>query len=284
MRVIRREFHNVSRSDVFTIVPIGDIHIGSASCDESRLKQTIERIKADDRCYWLGMGDYAEWINRNDPRFEPGCLAKWLTMADLVDLSKAQKDRFLGLVKPIAHKCLALIEGNHELTIKRKTERDIFSEIVTGVKEAGNLSDVDQLGLGIYGWLQLMFHRSKTQDRTTRIDMNLHHGFVGGRLVGAKALNMQRWLWSHDCDLAIFGHSHNTGVQIEAIETINHVGDVSIQPRIGAFSGTFRKTANEDGPATYSEVKGYFPVPLAGVEIRLRPGAEEREDRIRVIA
>jgi len=283
MRVIRREFNSISRSDVFTIVPIGDIHIGSASCDESRLRQTIDRVKADDRCYWLGMGDYAEWINRNDPRFEPGSLAKWLTMADLVDLSKAQKDRFLELVRPIAHKCLALVEGNHELTIKRKTERDIFSEIVTGVKGAGKLEDIDLLGLGIYGWLQLIFRRSK-EGATTMFDINLHHGFVGGRLAGAKALNMQRWLWAHDCDIAIFGHSHNTGVQVEAIETIDRAGNVSIKHRIGAFSGTFRKTINEGGPATYSEVKGFFPVPLAGVEIQLRPGAKLIEDRIRITA
>ena len=44
MRVIRREFYNVSRSDIYHITPLGDVHLGSVACDEALLQATVDRI------------------------------------------------------------------------------------------------------------------------------------------------------------------------------------------------------------------------------------------------
>jgi len=52
----------------------------------------------------------------------------------LSDIAKAQRDKFLTYIKPIAHKCLGLIQGNHEEFIKSRYERDVYLEIVSGVK------------------------------------------------------------------------------------------------------------------------------------------------------
>ena len=133
MRVLTREFYNVSRSDVFTLYPLGDVHIGARACNEKRFRAKVAEIEADDKALWVGQGDYAEFINRNDKRFSVGSLAKWIDIADLVDLAKAQRDHFLDIVRPIASKCLGLICGNHELAIQQKFERDVYSEIVAGV-------------------------------------------------------------------------------------------------------------------------------------------------------
>ena len=75
MRVIRHEWFNVSRSDVFRLVPIGDVHLGAAACDESRLVEVVKGIAADDRAYWVGLGDYCEFINMQDRRFDARTLA-----------------------------------------------------------------------------------------------------------------------------------------------------------------------------------------------------------------
>ncbi|NIL98745.1 MAG: hypothetical protein GTO62_16900, partial [Planctomycetales bacterium] len=48
-------------------------------------------------------------------------------------------------------------------------------------------------------------------------------------------------------------------------------------------SGTFLKSFNQDGPSTYSEVKGYLPLALGGAEIILRPHAKKIADRLRVL-
>jgi len=220
-------------------------------------------------------------------------LADWLKVEHLADLAKAQRDRFLDYTLPIAHKCLALVSGNHEGAIRRHYERDIHSEIVTAIKQAAGHEPDYRLSLDHCGWLLLVFHRDERRTRRTiklylhhgfvggklagAKALNLHHGFVGGKLAGAKALNMQRWLWSHCADLVLFGHSHNTGVQVEAVEGVTIRGTVTYSHRMGAYAGTFMRGAE------YAQQKGYFPLPLSQIEIVLRPGAREQRDRVKVI-
>lgn len=264
-------------------MPIGDIHLGAKACDEDRLQRVIDRVRRGENAYWIGMGDFADFINVSDRRFSPTTLAEWIRVSDLGDLARVQRDRFLDYVTPIADKCLALIMGNHEQAIHKHYERAIYSEIVTGIKERAGMDAQEKLGLGYSGWLQLAFYRAAEERRgASIIDIHLHHGFVGGKLAGAKALNMQRWLWTHDCDVAIFGHSHNTSSQVEAVEEIDSAGNVRVRKRVGAYGGTFLRT-NVEGSTTYSETKGYFPLPMSGAEILLRPGASHINDRVRVV-
>jgi len=286
MRVIRRQFYNVKRADEYRIVPIGDVHIGSKACDEGLFRQVVKRVQECDNCYWIGMGDYADFINLKDKRFDPAILADWLTLADLNDLAAAQRDRFLGIVEPIAGKCLALVEGNHERTITRHYERAIYAEIVSAIKGMAGIDADDRLGLGFCGWLVLSFFRGGKRKRAggRNVTINLHHGFVGGRLAGAKALNMQRWLWSHDCDIAVFGHSHNQSLQKEAVERVNRGYEVENINRYGCYAGTFLKSGAKDTD-TYSEIKGYFPLPVGGrIEIILRPHASDPLQQVRIMS
>lgn len=276
--VIRREWQDVNRPDVFTIIPVGDIHLGNAACDEARFKATVERIASDPMAYWIGLGDYCEFINLSDNRFETESLADWLKVHHLGDLARAQKERFLELVEPIAGKCLALVEGNHEAAIRRRYERDIYRELVLGIKEQAGFPVGHRLALGVCGWLLLSFYRADRQTKTRRtMRFYLHHGFVGGKLAGAKALNMQRWLWTHNADCVIFGHSHNTGVQVEAVESCTTGGRIEYAQRLGVYGGTYMRGAR------YAQEKGYFPLPLAQVEIRVKPGSVKLEDRLHVV-
>jgi len=277
MTILYRDWHNVGRGDEFRVVPLGDIHLGNAACDEKLFKNTVGRIAEDDRCWWIGMGDYCEFINRSDPRFSVTALAPWVKVAHLADLAKAQRERFLDLVAPIASKCLGLVEGNHELQIQRHYERSIYLEIVAGVKEKGGFPAEHNLVLDYAGWLLLRFYRSEDRHRVSVVKLYVHHGFAGGKLAGGKALNMQRWLWTHDADLVLFGHSHNAGTQVESVESV--AGNRIVHThRVGAFSGTFLNGAE------YAIQKGYFPTPQTTVEVVLRPGAEESRERLKVIS
>jgi len=276
MKVIRHEWFNVSRSESWTLYPLGDIHLGNKACDEALLRQVVQAIAADDQALWVGLGDYADFIQRSDPRFEVESLASWFKVADLGDIAAAQRDRFLDIMEPIAPKCLGLIEGNHERAIHKHYERDIYSELVSGIKERGGFAATRDLAFGTSGWMLLNFYRSEKRSAATLVKVWLHHGFVGGKLAGAKALNMQRVLWTHDCDLAIMGHSHNSNVQPEAVERVR--GKRAIwEPRKGCFSGSFM-----DKQALYAEQKGYFPMATMQPVITLRPGARHVRDRIKI--
>lgn len=283
---LRREWYGVPRNAdmVYRIVPLGDIHIGSAACDEKLLRQVVARIEADPTCYWIGMGDYCEFINIHDKRFDSAVLADWVDVADLVDLAQAQRDRFLSIVKPIAGKCLGLVIGNHEGTIQRKFERDIYREIVVTLKGWGGFPNDHKLAFGVYGWLQLAFCWGEDKrGGSVVITGNVHHGFTGGRLGGAKALNMERWLWTHNADFVLFGHSHNADVYRRAVEYVGRNGHIRQQVRLGGYSGTFMRTVNDGGPATYIERRGYLPQPIGGIEVELRPGMQKGQQMVKMI-
>jgi hypothetical protein len=273
--VVHRKIEHSSRSDKFHIIPLGDIHMGNAACDERLLQDVINGIARHKNTYWIGMGDYAEFINLHDPRWEPSSLAPWITTADIVDLAGAQSERFLRFVKPIASKCLGMIKGNHEDAIERHCERDIYSHMAAEIKRAGGFEAEYKMKLGYYGWLLLTFER--IQIERVRITLNLHHGFGGGKLKGGKALTMERWLYTHDCNLAIFGHCHNADSYRAGVEYIGHDDLEHTQTRKGVYSGTFMSGA------TYAERAGYLPLPLGGVEIVITPGLVRPEDRVRIV-
>lgn len=296
--VLQRVIEYSSRNEVFEIYPLGDVHIGARASDERKFRQVVERIRANPNAFWIGMGDYADLITMQDPRFNPRTVAKWLLSHDaLTDIAAAQRDKFLSLVEPIADRCLGLISGNHEDAIRKHYERDIYREIVSGIKaiwrkkEQPRLTPPDRLGFGYNGWLDLRFRRKGENGARysgTRLVFYLHHGFVGGRLQGAKALNMQRMLWTHEAHVIIMGHSHNTLIQWEGVYRINERGTIVQERRVGFFSGSFLKSTlnasskkkdDEAWADTYSEKKGYLPMPIAHVGIRFRPGAE-RSDKL----
>jgi hypothetical protein len=217
-----------------------------------------------------------------DPRFSVESLAPWITRLDLVDLSKAQLERFEGYFEKIADKCIGLGYGNHEETIQRHTERDIFSDILQIIKKS---RPEQKLSLGIYGWLKLLFYNSSEEqpEHCRIITINTHHGFTGGRLKGAKSLNMQRWLWTHAADLVVFGHSHNEDAQSEAVEYVDRNDNICLTVRKGMYCGTFLKGVN-DGANTYSEAKGYLPLPVGSIPMAvIKPAHWQQHERIKIM-
>jgi len=282
--VLRREYYKVSQSTVFRLTPIGDIHLGAAACDEEMLKLVIDRIGKENNHYWVGMGDYCDWINMKDPRFSVETLADWITRADMVDLAKAQLNRLYMYLKPISSKCLGLVMGNHERAIQMHTERDVYNELVCEMKKSGGFQTDYRLAVGFYGWIKMLFYNAKdgSKEGSRGIAVNVHHGFTGGKLAGAKALDMQRWLWTHDADLVIFGHCHTAPTQPEAVEMVDKNDNIVTSVRKGVYSGTFLRSIDKRGSTTYSEVKGYLPNPTGVIpEVELRPW-EERERRVRI--
>ena len=278
MKILRKKIDAKGKLDQqITVIPFGDIHWGSKACDEKLADAVIKRILEEENTYWIGMGDMCEFINKSDKRFDAGILADWITVKDMSALSMAQAKYAIKKLGPIAHKCLDFVKGNHEGSILYKYEFDIYYYMVAELKKAASIPEEETFGGGIYSWLLLNIGCTKTTTRTIRF--NIHHGWTGGRLDGAKALNMQRWLWNHDCDICLMGHAHNTMTQKAAVERINEAGKVYIHTRRGAYTGTFLRTTVEDAES-YSERKGFYPLPVGGVEVNIRPGFyKDRSDR-----
>lgn len=252
IRCVRRSIVHESRADVFTVVPLGDIHLGNEACNEKLLAETIKRIADDPHCYWVGMGDYCDFINRNDKRHDEESLPQWLW--GIQDLAAVQRDRIIDYLTPIAPKCLGLVEGNHERDIRLRWERDVYTVLA------------EKLGtrcIGPMGFVRLSFARSGMSKHT--ITLFATHGWWAGRLMGAGALNLERIVGWTNADVVLAGHDHKRRAfpltRLVALDKDSAEERVCWAVSTGAFL---------DG-ARYAQEKGYMPSVVGSPEIIITP-------------
>ena len=112
LRTVREEHES---RDLLTFYPLGDIHLGSSNCDKKLLKETIAEIKANPKARWGGMGDYCEWITKDDPRFASGGIDEEIVRIGNLDrIGDVYVEALAEMLKPIADKCWFFGRGNHE--------------------------------------------------------------------------------------------------------------------------------------------------------------------------
>lgn len=276
MHVLSRTIHHPSRTDTIRIYPLGDLHLGAAGCCEKLLAATVEAIRLDPFAYWIGLGDYCDFINLSDPRFAAGALAPWIKITDLQDLAAVQRDRFLDLVTPIADKCLALVKGNHEDTIHRHYERAIYAEIVAGVKAL--MSDPPaKLGLDYCGFLRLRLERGASETAKGHVwalDVFCHHGWGGGRLAGSKALKLERAAARFLADIALIGHWHTQMSLVVRQLALNRRGTRLIHRTCRTVATGHWLDGHAQDATSYAEKAGYPPAEPGCPVVSLCPGTQ----------
>lgn len=265
MKIKEYELKSASRSDIFKIYPIGDVHLGAMGCNERAFMSVINLIKQDKNAYWIGGGDYLDAVIFPDlKRFDPSNLPDWMfsgkketVRENLSDILKAQKKRFLNLVEPIRDKCLGLIEGNHEYEIYRHHNRNITQELCDAL-EVENLTDC--------AFLRLCFRivNSKTKEctRSRNISIFICHGRGSGRSPGAEPNKLHALALDKDVDIILSGHTHNFYIMPPiTILTIPYKGALPKNPLIrekhAANWGTYLQSYLS-GPSTYIS-RGLYP-------------------------
>ena len=252
------------------------MHLGCALCDEALLDETIERIAADPMAFWIGGGDYCQWINRKDPRHKESLMAPWLHGVD--DVAAEQRARLIHKLKPIAPKCLGLLSGNHEEAIKKHYERDVYMRLVE------EMSDGRELMLGLTGFLTVILHRPNSND-CKRVVFYLHHGYGGGRMDGGKALTLGRLAASYQFDVAFMGHVHTRHVLGSILRLSPGDGKtpcVRERPMKAAFCGSFQQSYDSRGEIEqYGEMKGYPPLETGALYAQIQWRGEKRHRGVR---
>lgn len=243
-----------SRSDVFHHWHITDAHLGSSACDERALQRDIAKIEADPFATWTFGGDWAEFINPTDRRFDPKEVASWITVADLADIAKAQCAHTVALFKPIAVKCIGAIGGNHGLYIARTHHRDPHADI------CGKLN-IPNLGYD-GAFINLRFKRQGGSTRSYRIA--LLHGWGGGRQPGGKMNKLRDALAAYDADIILLGHLH-VRYRLSAMTYSCTKSRVVVKKRVAVLGGTYL-----DG-AGYALRAGYAPAEIGGVCVNITP-------------
>jgi len=204
LRCIERATEYKSRRDELRVILIGDVHLGNRQSDEKTLRRLARRIREEPHTYWIGLGDYCEFIGKSDPRHDSDDWADWLFDREaLRDIARTEYERFLSIMGDVGDKCLALIEGNHEAAIRKHSECDVYGAIVEGLKSKTAAHRLDHRGF--LTWRLKRGHNGPTWS----LRFYLTHGSNGGRRPGSTANRLEDLANQVDgVDVVIQGHTH----------------------------------------------------------------------------
>lgn len=282
MRTLQHDIYHSDFGQKFRLYHITDLHLGAKACDEKLLQRDIATIEKDPHAYWILGGDTVDGIcELGDKRFRPALLAKWVLRGiekgndSILDI---QAQRAITLLSPIAHKCVGIVNGNHELAALKYYRYDLYWQIVLGLANAAGVNP-NRLALGIQGFVLLNFRYGEPGNvvRSWQFKIALHHGHGGGRLPGGHALALGRMLGDFDCDMVLMGHRH-TQVYVSKV-IVTPFGN---RTRIGMFTPSYLHASvipsTDERPLdTYVDEKGLPPQVLGTVPIVITPGQRRVE-------
>lgn len=277
MRSIVKTIEHGSRSDEFTIYLLSDVHLGARACDERLFQETIDKIARGTNTFWIGLGDFLDAIHRHDKRHREDTLADWLRgQGPIITL---QRDRLIDMLKPIGHRCLAYLIGNHENSVEEDCSVDAYLDVINGIAPHADIR------MGMSGFLTLRFQRCAEEDRkggTWTLPMYLHHGAGGGEMMSGSALKLERMAETYSALVYAMGHTHRRVCFPSPVVYADRSGKIVAETRFYINTGSFLKSALPDA-VTYPERFGKKPLALGCVQLLVRPGCEVKQEKVRVL-
>jgi hypothetical protein len=178
------------------IVPISDLHYGNPLCSLKHFQFTIDFLLKNDDAFTYLNGDLLEAVTLD-------------SKGDIFEQKytpQKQRDDVIDLLKPIKHKILGMVSGNHEARVYRKVGMDISSDIaqVLGVPYRAD---------GMV--LKVMFGCGNNRMPSAPYVFwgYTTHGFGGARTKSAKAVKVERAAaWMPSADFVTMSHDHVVNV------------------------------------------------------------------------
>lgn len=237
------------------IKPLIDPHIGAYASDIPKLKSYLKDSEED--TYFINCGDLFDSIIFTDVRYSKGHDATSALNSAIID---EQVDMGCELLAPYANRFLGIGEGNHERKVANKSGTNPAKRICRRL-------NIPYLGYS--GLLRLYLHE-EGNTRGRSVIIRYHHGFGGGRTGGSSITRYEKELGYWDADIYMYGHDHD--INVKPYARIALAGRKVInKPKWLITGGTFLKTFTVGGEPTYSEIKGYRPLPIGGVLIEIKP-------------
>ena len=272
--------HN-SRTDKFKIWGLGDFHVGNRGCALEHIKATVKEIQDDPCSFVVGTGDYSDCISYTDmKRFDPNTIDPSLTVADLANLGMVLNTKVRDILKPISHKIIGLLIGNHELEYQRRKDQTgnhawLCREL--GVNDLGYSCFVDLTFVrtgksncetpAIYNENPVSF---KDSTRST-FRLFAHHGGGASSTPGSKLNQLIKLAKTTDADLFMMGHVHDIiGKRIPIMAVNGSCNGFAGREKACLVTGSFLKTYGH-GYTGYGEQRMYEPVVLGSSFIQIEP-------------
>ena len=280
-----------SRTDEIKLVYFSDLHWLAKACAEGAVRKQIAEILEDPYTFWIGGGDYGEFIGFGDTkRFDPDAVADHVKVSDLGQLGRMTYEQIAGLFRPIKHKCLGLTVGNHEKQyMRRMQQEDLHGWLCTEleVPNLGYSCFLDVVFCRTEGWKLpvLMSKRPLRRGEHRHISTETfrvfcHHGAGAAQTKGGKINRLVKFMENFEADIYFMGHVHDQmGVRTTPLTANKDCTELISITKLGVISGSFLKTYAQ-GVITYGEQKGYSPVTLGAAWVKIRPDTRELWGRV----
>jgi hypothetical protein len=275
MQVIERTIF-YARPDKFTLHPIGDAHKGVIHCDEDLLEDECVDIKRDSHALWLGIGDYADLITPSDfKRWDGRILAKWMK-GNEDNIGATQLDSVNEQFSPIWNKCLGLIEGNHEESIRKHGHYNLMTELL---KKANHVKTYDYANGkeyavpygGVQCFVVLHFIRKGSREQHDYI-IHARHGEGAARTSGARANAVLRMSQTTvNAQITLMGHLHGQESPDIPQRMIVRNGRIKSYESVATMTGAWIRAYMQDVPPCYLERWGSPPSVLGCPKIIIEP-------------
>jgi len=255
-----------SKASHFHIIGVGDIHLGGVGCDKERLQEILDYIKNNDHCYWIGMGDYLESINPDDKRFDPHSIDPEYDIPSLSNLLTTQVEDMIEFFKPIAHRCIGLLAGNHEEKVRLRYYRDVVYDLCKELK-------VQYLGYSAFVRLRTVRKTKDTMGTRHIYTIFACHGYGAARKAGASVNRLVDVAHSFDADIIMLAHEHKKVASPPILKlSIQKVDELKlfVKKQVAVNTGSFMKGYVVSGKS-YVERAMYPPTDLGVVKITVEP-------------
>ena len=243
---------------------VGDTHYPRGK--RHIFKKVLDDILRDKNGYMIGLGDWVECINQNDPRYNPEEIATIIKKyGDPLNMINRQWDLFEDDIKPLAKKgrILGLHSGNHNMQFVRRHSFNALEGICKRLS-------IRYLGDGMTAWILKYKHKW--------IRMLTFHGTGAGTTQGYAYNQLDRYSRIFDdIDIIAVGHTHKLGVNISAdrLRIISSEKELLQSPQYHCTCGSFLGNYDTE-VASYSERKAYPPLPIGYVLVEIEDGNIKR--------
>ena len=243
---------------------VGDTHYPRGK--RQKFKEVLNDILRDKNGYMIGLGDWVECINQNDPRYNPEEIATIIAKyGDPLNMINRQWDLFERDIKPLAEKkkILGLHSGNHNMQFVKRHSFNALEGICSRL-------NVRYLGDGMTIWC--LNYKQKP------IKMLTFHGTGGGITQGYAYNQLDRYSRIFDdINILAVGHTHKLGINISTDRLKVDPSKVELvqSPQYHCSCGSFLGNYDTE-VASYSERKAYPPLPIGYILVEIENGEIKR--------
>lgn len=257
-----RETIRAKTSKPIRLVPFGDVHYGSSHHCETWFNRFINRYKNQDNCWFLGMGDYIDFLSAKERKALVSSDFHDETILSIEQRTETMTREFAKKISFMKGRCLGMLDGNH------------WYQYRSGETTTHQLARaLDCKFLGVAALVQICMDAASSRQI---VDIFAYHGKGMARLAGSPFNTVEQMAMVCPADIYLMGHDHSRGC-IPGRSRLkpyynNKTQEIEIHERTPWYgrTGSFL-TAYKPGKSSYVVDKLLPPMSLGNIEFIITP-------------